>query len=57
MILCVKNGKMVVAMAVGTYPLRLLSGLDLVLKDFLLCACCKQEFDFYFMFGIRRLCN
>ena len=38
MILRVGNGARVAAVAVGTYPLRLPSGLDLVLKD-LLCAC------------------
>ena len=34
MILCIDNGARVAAVAVGTYPLRLLSDLDLVLKDY-----------------------
>ena len=33
MILCIENGARVATMAVGTYPLRLPSGLDLVLRD------------------------
>ena len=33
MILCIENGARVAAMAMGTYPLQLPSGLDLVLKD------------------------
>ena len=33
MILCIGNGARVAAMAVGTYPLRLPLGLDLVLRD------------------------
>ena len=34
MILCIENGARVTAVAVGTYPLRLPFGLDLVRRDF-----------------------